>query len=275
MAQNKLPAFQFYPGDWRKDPAVQSLDYETRGVWIELLCLMHESEQRGKLMLAGRAMTDVEISRLLGISVERAKQNLSKLEANGVANREQETGALVCRRMVRDEDLRQARSTAGRKGGKQKPKQTRSKTQAKRGSSVSSSSSSTQKYVDKSTSEADADGQAIHQRIGPVARRAAGAEPTGGDTTKRKEHRSRTGDWIRWAERAVGAGVSVDELEARIGGLVELRDRGAFGDWIPKHAPMTPAVFERQPALRPQAEAAWARYGPDESKPITEGLVAL
>lgn len=49
----KLPAFQFYPGDWRKDPGVQSLSFHDRGVWHEMLCLMHESEERGKLTLNG------------------------------------------------------------------------------------------------------------------------------------------------------------------------------------------------------------------------------
>ncbi len=114
---SKLPAFQFYPGDWRKDVGVQSLDYEARGIWFEILCLMHESERRGVLTLNGRSMPDEALSRLLGITLDLLKQNLSKIEAHGVASREDGTGALVCRRMVRDENLRKVRSDAGKQGG--------------------------------------------------------------------------------------------------------------------------------------------------------------
>lgn len=45
----KAPAFQFYPADWLKDPAVQASTSATRGAWINLLCRMWESEDRGKL----------------------------------------------------------------------------------------------------------------------------------------------------------------------------------------------------------------------------------
>ena len=115
--QSKLPAFQFYPGDWRKDVGVQSLDYECRGVWFEILCLMHESERRGVLILNGRAMSDESLARLLGLPEVLLKQILTKVEAAGVASREQETGALLCRRMVRDENLRKVRQNAGKQGG--------------------------------------------------------------------------------------------------------------------------------------------------------------
>ena len=48
MAKDKkLPALQFYPGDWRKDLGVQSLSFHDRGVWFEMLMLMHDSENRG------------------------------------------------------------------------------------------------------------------------------------------------------------------------------------------------------------------------------------
>ena len=49
----KLPAMQFYPGDWRKDIGVQSLSFHDRGVWFEMLMLMHGSERRGVLVLNG------------------------------------------------------------------------------------------------------------------------------------------------------------------------------------------------------------------------------
>jgi hypothetical protein len=43
------PAFQFYPGDWLKDPCLAQCSLATKGAWIELLAHMHESETPGKL----------------------------------------------------------------------------------------------------------------------------------------------------------------------------------------------------------------------------------
>ncbi|WBO85238.1 PD-(D/E)XK nuclease-like domain-containing protein [Hymenobacter yonginensis] len=43
----KLPAIQFYPGDWHKDQGVQALDLAQRGAWFKLLLMMHDSDERG------------------------------------------------------------------------------------------------------------------------------------------------------------------------------------------------------------------------------------
>jgi len=114
---SKLPAFQFYPGDWRKDMGVQSLSYHDRGVWWELLCLMHDSEQRGLLILNGTAMSEEALSRLLGLDKQILTTTLTTLLTTGVACRDEETGAIMSRRMVRDENLRQIRAEAGKMGG--------------------------------------------------------------------------------------------------------------------------------------------------------------
>jgi hypothetical protein len=113
----KLPAFQFYPADWRKDPGVQSLSFHDRGVWFEILCLMHESGERGKLTLSGQAMPEDALARLLGLDKQNLTKTLTTILTYGVASRCPDTGALVCRRMIRDEDLRQKRKAAGEKGG--------------------------------------------------------------------------------------------------------------------------------------------------------------
>jgi hypothetical protein len=113
----KLPAFQWYTGDWRKDLAVQSLSFHDRGVWREMLDLMHDSERRGVLVLNGRAMTDDQISRAIGLDNQSFKQTLDRLLTAGVASREPETGAIFNRRMVRDEEIRKIRTCAGSKGG--------------------------------------------------------------------------------------------------------------------------------------------------------------
>ena len=117
MRLGKLPAIQFYVGDWRKDPGVQTLDFYSRGVWFEILCLMHESERRGVLLLNGAAMPENSLAKLLGISPVLCKKSLKKIITHGVASQEKDSGALMCRRMVRDEAFRQKRASYGHLGG--------------------------------------------------------------------------------------------------------------------------------------------------------------
>ena len=113
----KLPAIQFYPGDWHKDQGVQALDLMQRGAWFELLLMMHDSDERGVLLVNGQPMPDSVIARRLGLDNQTTNQILTTLLTYGVASRREADGALFCRRMVKDEKLRQVRTEAGKKGG--------------------------------------------------------------------------------------------------------------------------------------------------------------
>ena len=115
--QGKAPAFQFYTGDWRKDAEVQSLDHEHKGVWIDLIVIMWDTAERGRLVLRdGSPMPDVSIARNLGIPEAEWKQKRSTILASGAAS-EDEAGVFYCRRMVREEAVRRQKAEAGRKGG--------------------------------------------------------------------------------------------------------------------------------------------------------------
>lgn len=46
---SKAPAFQFYVRDWLSDPQLRMCSHVTKGIWIDLLCLMWEAPERGKL----------------------------------------------------------------------------------------------------------------------------------------------------------------------------------------------------------------------------------
>ncbi len=112
----KLPSMQFYPGDWRKDPGVQSLDYETRGIWFEILLLMFESQERGTLLLNGLPMPEDALARFLGLDNQKTTKAITKLLTYGVVSKDAK-GALICRRMVRDEEIRRVRAASGSLGG--------------------------------------------------------------------------------------------------------------------------------------------------------------
>ena len=113
----KIPALQFYPADWRKDPGIQSLGYFERGVWFEMLCLMHESTERGVLLLNGIPMPADALANALGLDKQILTTTLTKLTTYGVAKRRDEDGAIYNKRMVEDEKLNKVRREAGKKGG--------------------------------------------------------------------------------------------------------------------------------------------------------------
>jgi biotin operon repressor len=113
----KLPSFQFYPGDWMKDPGLRSVSLEARGLWIDMLCLLFEGGRRGYLQHAtGKPVSDEQLARMTGSSSERVSRLLQELEDSGVFSRT-EHGTIYSRRMLRDERKRKACSEAGKKGG--------------------------------------------------------------------------------------------------------------------------------------------------------------
>ncbi len=78
--------------------------------------LMHCSEQRGRLILAGKPMPNLALSRLLGLSQQETQDAIEVLIDSGVASKD-EAGIVLCRRMVREEEIRQNRKRAGSIGG--------------------------------------------------------------------------------------------------------------------------------------------------------------
>lgn len=113
---DKLPALHFYPGDWKKDLGVQSLCFFDRHVWFECMLLMHESEERGVLVLNNKPIVEESLARMLGLDNQILTKSLAKIIEMGVCSI-REDGAIYCRRMVKDQDIRLKRIKAGSMGG--------------------------------------------------------------------------------------------------------------------------------------------------------------
>ena len=111
----KRPAFQFYPADWRKDNQLQSCSLAAQGFWMNAMCIAHECEPYGHLVLNGKPMQPHQLGKLIGVSAKDADKLIKELEQHGVVSR-CENGCLFSRRMVRDERLRQARASGGDAG---------------------------------------------------------------------------------------------------------------------------------------------------------------
>jgi len=117
----KRPAFQFYPADWRKDAALQSCSIAARGLWHELLCVMHESTPYGHLTLNGEKMPVDKAARVTGTTPKRFQTLIAELRLADVFS-ETKTGIIYSRRMVRDERIRNDRATGGKQGAEHGPK---------------------------------------------------------------------------------------------------------------------------------------------------------
>ena len=114
----KLPHIQLYTGDWLKEPSLRLVSLAAKGLWIDLLCHMNESPERGVLVNhRGSAYNRSEIAKLLGLTADTINPLLDELEGQDVYSIN-EKGAIFSRRLVRDEEDRKQREENGKKGGR-------------------------------------------------------------------------------------------------------------------------------------------------------------
>jgi hypothetical protein len=110
------PWMKWYPADWRSDPRLRMCSLAARGLWQEMLCVMHEATPRGFLLVNGNAPTDRQLAGLAGCSAREVVKLLAELEAAGVFSRD-EVGVVFSRRMVKDEERASRDRANGRQGG--------------------------------------------------------------------------------------------------------------------------------------------------------------
>lgn len=166
----KRPSFQFYPADWRNNAKLRRCSWEARGVWIELLGLLHDSDNYGVL-----AWPLKEIAQALGAPVKALKELVDKGVLYGVekgecepfvytprsGRKEGEPVALVpvqqgpvwfSPRMVRDEYVRTVRGESTRFGEGDGPKKKTPKPSPKGGLGEGQGATPSQRQGDGSTS---------------------------------------------------------------------------------------------------------------------------
>lgn len=132
---DRRPSFQFYPGDWLRDP-VAGCSLAAQGLWLRLMMIMHDAEPYGCLAatLKGgdkgtlnptlnptlKAWDNPTLARRAGAaSVLEYETLLAELLSAGVPGVTND-GIIYSRRMVRDEHKRLACSEAGLRGGNPK-----------------------------------------------------------------------------------------------------------------------------------------------------------
>lgn len=110
------PWLKFYPTDWRGDPKLRMCSLAARGLWIEMLSIMHEANPRGHLLVNGIAPNDAQLGLLVGSPPTAIGELLSELERADVFSRKK-SGVIYSRRMVIDENRTRIAQEFGAMGG--------------------------------------------------------------------------------------------------------------------------------------------------------------
>lgn len=110
------PWMKFFPADWQSDEGLGQCSLMARGLWIELIAIMHKSETYGHLLIGGRAPTEKQIANQVKTSQILVKKCLAELEKWSVFSRTKD-GVIFCRRMVDDFKKDQENRQNGKTGG--------------------------------------------------------------------------------------------------------------------------------------------------------------
>lgn len=132
----KRPSMQFYPADWQSDSKLRRCSKHLKGVWMDVLCVLHDSEEYGVCRwpleeLAMASFSDVadlrrlvEMDILRGVEMDTMSTPVTHTFSSKHKSRSGETVEILAaqsgpiwfsKRMVRDEYLRWMRGSYGKK----------------------------------------------------------------------------------------------------------------------------------------------------------------
>jgi len=112
----KRPSFQFYPSDWLRDTALRTCSIGARGLWIDMICYMHEGSPYGYLKVNEKVILTNNLARMVGETLEVVEGWLLELSEAGVFQYADD-GSIFSKRMIRDEYIRNTRAKGGVLGG--------------------------------------------------------------------------------------------------------------------------------------------------------------
>lgn len=113
-----LPFVKFFPADWLADERLRLCSLAARGLWVDMLCLMHRNQQRRGYLDApdGSPLLVEQLARAVGSDSDTVAGLVAELGAAGVFSRDS-AGVIYSRRMVSDEQRWARCVAAGKKGG--------------------------------------------------------------------------------------------------------------------------------------------------------------
>ena len=121
MALRDQPYIPLYVQDFMTDEKLIECSASATGVYIRLICIMHKSTHYGKVLLKQKHKQNTkqiknfasQLDRQMPYSINEIESGLNELIDEGVIELNGEY--IVQRRMVKDNDVSQKRSIAGKK----------------------------------------------------------------------------------------------------------------------------------------------------------------
>lgn len=107
---------KFWWQDYERDPALRSCSLSAQGLWMRMLCFMHEGEPYGHLTVNNRAPDTKRLAAMIGKSEREVSGGVAELEEAGVFSRN-EAGIIYSRRLVRDKEVSDEGREYGSRGG--------------------------------------------------------------------------------------------------------------------------------------------------------------
>ncbi|MBR1193222.1 hypothetical protein [Bradyrhizobium sp. AUGA SZCCT0160] len=114
--KDKHPWFKFFPANWRGNTKLRLCSIGARGLWMEMLCIMHDAEPYGHLVNNGVAVSNKQLAQLAGIGLTEVMKLMCELEVAGVYSRTDDK-VIYSRKMVRDKAKAQQAKDWGSTGG--------------------------------------------------------------------------------------------------------------------------------------------------------------
>jgi hypothetical protein len=108
------PYLKFFPTDWQGDECVALLSLAARGLWWEMLLIIHKAG--GYLRTNGRALSEPELARMVRADTSEVAALIEELETAGVFSRD-DAGTIFSRRILRDLKKAEADKSNGKLGG--------------------------------------------------------------------------------------------------------------------------------------------------------------
>jgi len=92
----KRPSFQFYPADWQANSNLRRCSHEEKGIWLDVLCLLHDQEEYGICRWSLK-----EIAQAIGTTVSKLKGLINKCVLKGADTGEDIEGLIYTPRSGR------------------------------------------------------------------------------------------------------------------------------------------------------------------------------
>lgn len=123
MALRNQPYIPLYVNDFTTDEKLIECSAESTGVYIRIMCLMHKSDEYGKILLKQKNKQKdkqvenfaIQIAKNMPYDYEVILRSLIELLSENVLQIDGEF--LIQKRMVKDNNISEIRSLAGKKGG--------------------------------------------------------------------------------------------------------------------------------------------------------------